>query len=225
MRNLFISLLFLMVATTVETYSQIKVPSNGNVMLSSLQVPSYPVENIGWAIRFQATEGQTPFQGMRIKLNNGDPRIEASTKIVFYRNDIADYLNIQAKNVSIPSDTTLKKNITMMNTSEALNKVLGISSIQYNWKKGDQKRETGLIAQEIAQVMPELVTTNDTSGVMLVSYMNLIPYLISSVQEQNKIIRNFENQIAALAKNSQDFTTTFEGSLEDAIPNPTDQVT
>lgn len=89
------------------------------------------------------------------------------------------------------SDERLKKNITPINKPmETLNQLNGY---HYQWK--DEWREantqTGLLAQEVEKVMPELVK-EDEKGIKSVNYNGLIPYLLEAVKtlnEENKTMR------------------------------------
>ena len=62
--------------------------------------------------------------------------------------------------------------------------------------KDTARLNTGLIAQEVKKVFPELITVND-NGYLSVNYVELIPHLIESVKEldskNNKLAR--ENQL------------------------------
>jgi ribosomal protein S11 len=83
-----------------------------------------------------------------------------------------------------PSDERLKKNIVSIEGEEALEKVLGLRGVRFNWRKesnmGDQL-ELGLIAQEVEQVLPEAVSQG--GAYKSVKYTNLVAVLIEAVQE------------------------------------------
>ena len=78
---------------------------------------------------------------------------------------------------------------------EDTSKVMQLRPVTFDWKK-DQKHDIGLIAEEVAELYPELVETNgDITGV---KYTKLTALLIKTVQEQNARIENLENQISIL---------------------------
>lgn len=86
------------------------------------------------------------------------------------------------------SDQDLKFNIAPV--EDPLDKINKINGVQYQWI-ATNKKEIGVIAQEIAQVFPELVKTSD-SGFMQVNYAGLIGVLVESIkalQQENKAIR------------------------------------
>ena len=76
---------------------------------------------------------------------------------------------------------------------EDTSKVMQLRPVTFNWKK-DQKYDIGLIAEEVAELYPELVETNgDITGI---KYTKLTALLIKTVQEQNARIKKLENQIS-----------------------------
>jgi len=81
------------------------------------------------------------------------------------------------------SDIRLKSNIETLNDS--LNKVLSMRGVSYT---KDNKQSIGLIAQEVINVIPEVVNTD--SEYMSVAYGNLIALLIEAIKELNDKIDN-----------------------------------
>jgi hypothetical protein len=59
-------------------------------------------------------------------------------------------------------------------------------------------REFGLIAEEVAEVYPELVVRDAEGRIMTVRYQELIPMLLNEVQKQNRRIEDQSAQIAEL---------------------------
>ncbi len=65
-------------------------------------------------------------------------------------------------------------------------------------EKGDTKKKTyGVIAQEVAQVFPEIVDIFD-DGSHFVNYSLFVPVLIESVKEQQTIIDGQKEEINVL---------------------------
>jgi hypothetical protein len=81
------------------------------------------------------------------------------------------------------SDVHLKKNISLLQNS--LQKIIQLNGYNYYWKNknSDTSLQTGVIAQEVKKVIPDLVVA-DAEGMLSVNYMGLIPYLIQSIKEQ-----------------------------------------
>ena len=78
---------------------------------------------------------------------------------------------------------------------EDTSKVMQLRPVTFDWKK-DHKHDIGLIAEEVAELYPELVETN--GGITGVKYTKLTALLIKTVQEQNTRIEKLENQISTL---------------------------
>lgn len=95
------------------------------------------------------------------------------------------------------SDTTLKRNIQPIDA--ALEKVMQLNGVRYQYKPNTIEEEEaydtiagngyrfGLLAQEVEQVLPEVVTTFP-DGRMAVSYTDFIAILIEAVKQQQKEI-------------------------------------
>ena len=83
-------------------------------------------------------------------------------------------------NVTAFSDERLKENVQTI--EGALDKVAQMRGVTYNYKSelNDGQRGTGVIAQEIQQVMPEVVEEGEY---LSVAYGNLVGVLIEAVKE------------------------------------------
>ncbi|SDE04247.1 Head domain of trimeric autotransporter adhesin [Dyadobacter soli] len=83
------------------------------------------------------------------------------------------------------SDKRLKTNITPLKNS--LIHLRKVSGYHYNWKdqNKDKGLQTGVIAQEVEELFPELVSTAQ-NGYKAVNYNGLIPHLIEAVKELDK---------------------------------------
>lgn len=80
------------------------------------------------------------------------------------------------------SDKRLKKNfLPLTNSLSSLNKLNGY---HYYWKEENRSHDlqTGVIAQEVEKIFPELVNT-DEKGFLSVNYIGLLPHLIEAVKD------------------------------------------
>ena len=85
-------------------------------------------------------------------------------------------------NVTAYSDINLKKEIKPI--KNALDKVCKINGVTF--QRADletQSRFAGVIAQEVEQVLPEVVST-DEQGFKSVAYGNLVGLLVEAIKEQ-----------------------------------------
>jgi len=90
------------------------------------------------------------------------------------------------------SDKNLKTNIS--NITYGLSQVLAMRPISYNWIKpelGNQK-EIGFIAQEIEEIIPEVVETN-SDGMKSLDYPKLVAVMAKAIQELNSKLEAYIN--------------------------------
>jgi hypothetical protein len=86
----------------------------------------------------------------------------------------------------------LKTNVTPL--SSTLDKVLQLEGYKYNWKNSENNStQIGLIAQEVEQQFPELVTQNN--NFKSVNYLGMIAVLINAMKEQQLEIENIRNKL------------------------------
>ena len=111
----------------------------------------------------------------------------SSTKLYF--NPSTGQLN--STDYNSLSDRNKKENITSL--VDSINVVNKINPVSFTWKDNGNKA-FGVIAQEIEEVLPELVSTN-SEGVKSVSYTQIIPFLVQIVQEQHKEIQKIKSVI------------------------------
>jgi hypothetical protein len=98
------------------------------------------------------------------------------------------------------SDIRLKKNIKAI--PDALEKVMQISGVTYNWNehahevenKDMSVNEVGVIAQEINDILPEVITTRD-NGYMAVRYEKIVPLLIEAIKELNEQVKSLKSEL------------------------------
>ena len=99
------------------------------------------------------------------------------------------------------SDIRLKENIEVI--ADPIEKVCKLKGITFNYKE-DGKRSTGLIAQDLEQVLPEAVY--ETEGMekdsedtyKAIRYGNVVGLLVEAIKEQQEQIEALKNEINSL---------------------------
>ena len=105
---------------------------------------------------------------------NTAPKV-SSTKLTF--NPSTGLLTSTDYNSS--SDKRLKKNVKTV--TGALATVDALRGVSFEWKEGSAKA-IGMIAQEVQEVLPDVVTTDD-NGYMGIKYTNVIGVLVEAIKE------------------------------------------
>lgn len=93
------------------------------------------------------------------------------------------------------SDARLKDNITPID--DPLAKVLSISGNTFTWndKSHHSGEDVGVVAQEIQEVLPQIVTLRD-SGYLAVDYQKIVPLLIEAIKELNAKVQKLEDKLS-----------------------------
>jgi hypothetical protein len=92
------------------------------------------------------------------------------------------------------SDRTYKENITNYNSNEALQAVMALQSHRYSWKESGIE-EIGLIADEVQDVLPEMVHVDADSGVKGLKYTKMTAVLLEALKEQQIQIEELKSKI------------------------------
>ncbi len=98
-------------------------------------------------------------------------------------------------NLSENSDISLKENVSTI--ENALDKVNSLRGIEYNMIADEDKtKKIGFIAQEVEEVVPELVF--DNGDIKSVAYSNTVALLVESVKELTDKVNDLQGQIDAM---------------------------
>lgn len=130
-----------------------------------------------------------------------------------YRLDVNG--DVRATSFITSSDARLKKNVVPL--SNALTKLNSLNGVKYNYRNDitvkrispiddtsyeepvvdvkEDRVKLGLIAQNVAEVLPELVY-EDQDGYLGVDYVALIPVLIEAIKDQQVQINSLKEEIA-----------------------------
>jgi len=100
-----------------------------------------------------------------------------------------------ANGVLQTSDKRYKENIKEINYG--LNTVLQLKPVSFTWKNNPETgTKLGLIAQDVQKIIPEVVHVgNDKEKSLGLSYSDLIPVLIKSIQQQQQQIEDLKKEL------------------------------
>ena len=123
--------------------------------------------------------------------------INACTKvfdIIPFENEISFNISLNGT-LSQSSDSRLKTDIKRI--ENALDKIMSLNGITYisaDNENKDQKRQTGLIAQEVNAVLPEATSIN-SDGYYTLAYGNLAGLIIEAIKELKTEINELKSKI------------------------------
>ena len=188
----------------------VTVLRNGNTGIGMVD-PAFLLD-VGARMRIRSTSGLSAGLWLNNDANNASPAfigMRTDNEVGFYGQTGTFgwrfYVNTSDGNAWLQgtltqnSDARLKKDILPL--QNPLQKIIQLNGYTYHWKDEqlDKSLQTGMLAQEVQKMFPELVKENK-DGVLAVNYAGLIPVLIESVKEQQQIIERQQKQIDDLKK-------------------------
>jgi hypothetical protein len=105
------------------------------------------------------------------------------------------YANADGKLIISSSSRRYKKEIKPLGISK--DSILKLEPVSFVWKEGDSA-DIGLIAEEVNQVMPELVDYDAQGNPDGVKYDKIAIYLLGVIKDQQKEIDTLKQAVAAL---------------------------
>jgi hypothetical protein len=95
------------------------------------------------------------------------------------------------------SDARLKTNIQPL--AADMDQWMQLNPVQYQWKNDSSaNKKIGLIAQELEKIVAEVVTGDKTTGSLGVNYAELMPVLISMIQQQQQQLAKLNKELLTL---------------------------
>ncbi len=199
-----IALLVFVICLTASANAQLKF-QNGTLRLNT---DGYTVVRPGATTYFRG--GEHVFAGnygrvfsIRIGSNGGSPvhigsdggYLQITDPVSYQLQDL--YLANIYNDASVSTDSRPVENATA--TILRLNPVTYLSGNQSGTTRPEASdgRQTGFLAREMMQVMPNSVAITPDSK-YIINYISVIPVLVKAIQEQNARIEALEAQIAAL---------------------------
>ena len=143
---------------------------------------------------------QIEIDGSLCKVDTGDFKVEDGSIAVGTITNSTTNGRIDASNDVVAfstSDIRLKDNIKI--NDKALDKVNSIQGIEFDWIEkeevhGNSGHDIGVIAQEIEEILPDVVTTRD-NGYKAVKYEKIVPLLIEAIKDISKQVDGLKRLI------------------------------
>lgn len=106
---------------------------------------------------------------------------------------------ITVTNLDERSDIRLKKNITDINIDNSYNNIIKLLPKEYIFKNDiDNKQHSGLIAQEVKEIFPNVVgtiNTDELKDLHVIKYTALIPHLINCIKKLDNELLLINNKL------------------------------
>ena len=116
--------------------------------------------------------------------------------------------NIYAYSNSTSSDARLKENVRDLKGS--LDKTLNLRGVMFDWIEDERPDDQiGLIAQEVENILPEVVEevefvgNHDGEKYKVVNYQAIVPVLVEAIKEQQSLINRLEERLKILENNGE----------------------
>lgn len=183
------------VAFSTNTNERIRVASGGNVGVGLTNPASYDKLAVNGGLSLLGTQlnlyGNADFEYV----------VRNAYKMQFYVNSASVVANLSITGVwTNASDARYKENI--VDSQYGLSTVMALKPRAYNLIDQTDKPQIGFIAQEVLDVVPEVVESVHNSITKqeryTLAYTQLIPVLTKAMQEQQAIIQSLTERIAQL---------------------------
>jgi hypothetical protein len=177
---------------TVDAQGRITSVSNQNINFSGVSAGT-GIDVSGNTVTLDLTEVGFGGGANRLITDDGDGTVTSESNLLFNGSQLTvtgaifASTNITASgDVTAFSDERLKKDIKTLQGSKVY-EMRGVSFTK------DNKKGSGVIAQELEKIAPELVTTTD-EGIKSVAYGNITGYLIEAIKELKQEIEELKNK-------------------------------
>jgi polyhydroxyalkanoate synthesis regulator phasin len=112
---------------------------------------------------------------------------------------------LHVKDIPSQSDRRLKTDVESL--EGGLDAVLDLRPVSYTWRENGSETKLGLIAQEVRDVLPEIVSSPDDDGYLGVDYTELVAVLVDAIQDQ-------QAETEALGEHIEDQQETIDEQAE-----------
>ena len=166
--------------------------------------------NIGGVRRIQAPDGEAIVLAAGDGHTTGNEYVDLLGDYVQCRNTNGTaYVDVKGLKFVENSSKLVKDNIKNM-TDEEANKILDVRIVDFDYKKefGGQNGQHGVIAEEVKEIIPSVVSIPDgydeskfdlskgiEQPILSVAYSHFVPYLIKEVQILNDRINELEKKV------------------------------
>ena len=106
---------------------------------------------------------------------------------------IANYAGLKVGSITESSSITIKENV--FDFTSPLEKISKVRPVKYNRKTSKDKKEIGLIAEELAEIFPELVENDENGNPTSVNYTRAVTVLFDGFKQMYKELKEIKEKI------------------------------
>jgi BMFP domain-containing protein YqiC len=128
------------------------------------------------------------------------------------------YINSNGQLGTVNSSIRFKEDVR--NMADASNKIFELRPVTYRYKQayedGSKPVDYGLIAEEVAQVYPDMVARDASGEIQTVQYQKLTPMLLNEVQKQHLLLKTQQQTIDTLEQRISALEATLDSAKSKA---------
>ena len=145
-----------------------------------------------WRVYMGADNGETLTVAETGRVGINDPSPDYTLDVSGNVSNISIYAS---HDVAAYSDARVKGDVeTIPNALDKVNKLRGVTFVRTDEGSSD-KRMMGVIAQEVKDIIPEVVNKRESDGHYSVSYGNIVGLLIESIKELTAEVESLKERI------------------------------
>jgi hypothetical protein len=190
-------------------YAPINAPSfTGNITLTGSHVSGFGILRIDSAddMLISTESASNGWNGLRLKNEGseyaffGKPSNQTDKIVIDFDFNSTNEFEFSNTGTLTVADrlielSSIRYKTQVESLTPALDKVLQLRPVYYTKIGGTGSTEIGLIAEEVAEIYPELVKYNGDGEVDGINYTRIAPILIKTIQEQQELIKNLTKRI------------------------------
>lgn len=118
------------------------------------------------------------------KIANGKYTLSNSTNLLFDCYNNLDMHNYAINNATINSSSDIRMKTNIVDTNvDALDILNQVEMKSFDWRIDNKHEDIGIIAQQLQEVLPDLVYEDELTTKLSIQPIKFIPYLIKAIQE------------------------------------------
>lgn len=142
--------------------------------------------------RLESVDGTSTFNG-QVRVTNATASTSTTTGALIVTGGAGVGGRLTCTQIVETSSIALKENVNpIAGALESISKLVGVV---YDRKDNSSKNEAGFIAEQVNEVLPNLVTKDSKGNPDGIQYTKIIAYLVEAIKEQQKQIDDLKKKV------------------------------